>query len=75
LRYDRGGQLSGTVSGNIVRATGVAQVNNVPSMFILGIAADGTLRGVRSTNRGPFALIGGEPAPSSSAPNCRHLRL
>jgi OmpA-OmpF porin, OOP family len=68
--YDRGGQLSGTVTGNVVRATGFAQVNKVPSAFILGVATDGSLRGVRSSNRGPFALITGEPAPAGSAPSC-----
>jgi len=68
--YDRGGQLTGTVTGNIVRATGFAQVNKVPSAFILAVAADGSLRGVRSTNRGPFALITGDPAPAGTAPNC-----
>jgi hypothetical protein len=68
--YDRGGQLSGQVTGNVVRATGFAQVNKVPSAFILGIAADGALHGVRSTNSGPFTLITGEPASAGTAPTC-----
>jgi hypothetical protein len=68
--YDRGGQLSGTVTGNVVRATGFAQVNKIPSAFVLGVGPDGVLHGVRSTNRGPFALIAGEPAPAGTVPAC-----
>ena len=51
------GQLTGTVTGNILRATGVAQVNRIPSAFILNVGGDGGMRGVRSTNGGPFALL------------------
>jgi OmpA-OmpF porin, OOP family len=68
--YDRGGQLTGTVTGNILRATGVAQVNRIPSAFILNVAGNGELRGVRSTNGGPFALLSGEPASGGTVPTC-----
>ncbi len=54
--YDSSGDLSGTVSGNILRATGLNRSDKTPSAFILSVAADGGLIGVRSTNRGPFRL-------------------
>ena len=44
--YDRTGDLTGTVTGNILRATGVARSTDVPSAFVLSITADGALRGV-----------------------------
>jgi hypothetical protein len=70
--YDRGGQLTGTVTGNVLRATGVAQANRIPSVFVLGIAGDGTLRGVRSTNSGPFAFYAADRAPGTGArPSCQ----
>jgi outer membrane protein OmpA-like peptidoglycan-associated protein len=52
--YDRGGDLTGTVTGNILRATGVNRFDKTPSAFILSRTADGGLHGVRSDNRGPF---------------------
>jgi len=67
--YDRGGQLAGTVTGNVLRATGFAQANRVPSAFILGLAGDGSLRGVRSTNGGPFAVVNADTAAGTS-PTC-----
>ena len=54
--YDSDGDLKGTVTGNILRATGVDRRDKTPSAFILSVAADGGLRGVRSTNGGPFRL-------------------
>jgi outer membrane protein OmpA-like peptidoglycan-associated protein len=68
--YDADGVLSGTVSGNILRALGVGRRDRVESAFILAVADDGTLRGVRSTNRAPFVLYTGGPAPAGSAPTC-----
>jgi outer membrane protein OmpA-like peptidoglycan-associated protein len=68
--YDRGGELTGTVSGNILRATGIAQVNRIPSTFILGVAPDGSLRGVRSTNGGPFTYIQSESDAAGVQPEC-----
>lgn len=57
--YDGTGDLSGTVSGNLLRATGADRVTGVPSSFVLGIADDGAILGVRSTNRAPFRLYTG----------------
>lgn len=68
--YDQDGELTGTVSGNILRATGVAAGSGVPSAFILGVSADGALFGVRSTNGGPFRLYTGEAAPAGRGPQC-----
>ena len=53
--YESSGTLSGTVTGNILRATGLTTAK-IPSAFILSVSADGSIRGVRSTNGGPFRL-------------------
>ncbi|MGE0448195.1 MAG: OmpA family protein [Vicinamibacterales bacterium] len=53
--YDRTGKLTGTVTGNILRATGATPAK-IPSAFILSVAPDGGIRGVRSSNGGPFRL-------------------
>jgi hypothetical protein len=63
--YDSSGDLDGTVTGNILRATGIDRSDKTPSAFILSVAADGSLRGVRSTNRGPFRLYTVAAAPAS----------
>jgi hypothetical protein len=68
--YDPEGELTGTVSGNILRAVGVAGRARVASAFILGVSADGALFGVRSSNGGPFSLYTGEVAPAGSGPRC-----
>jgi outer membrane protein OmpA-like peptidoglycan-associated protein len=68
--YDKSGDLNGTVTGNLLRATGVNRFNKVPSAFILSVGADGGLRGVRSTNNGPFRLYVVPAAPASAAMEC-----
>ncbi len=68
--YDLGGKLEGTVTGNILRATGVDQGSGVKSAFLLTVAENGILRGVRSTNNGPFALYTGDSAPKDTTVNC-----
>lgn len=60
--YDRAGDLRGTVSGNLLRATGHTRNGNIPSTFVLGID-DGKVIGVRSTNGAPFRLYSGNSAP------------
>ncbi len=67
--YDRTGKLTGTVTGNILRATGVDQSTKVPSGFLLQVSDDGSIRGVRSDNRGPFRLITA-PAIADPAVEC-----
>ena len=64
--YDADGELTGTVTGNVLRAVGSARGSGVKSAFILGVAPDGRLRGVRSTNGAPFTMYLGEPAPAGS---------
>lgn len=54
--YDRNGDLSGTVSGNVLRATGLNRSDKTKSAFILSVTPEGQLRGVRSSNGAPFRL-------------------
>lgn len=56
--YDSAGELQGSVSGNVLRATGKDRVSGVRSAFVLTLA-DSTLTGVRSTNGAPFRLYMG----------------
>ncbi|MBI4517662.1 MAG: OmpA family protein [Deltaproteobacteria bacterium] len=69
--YDNSGDLKGTVSGNILQATGVDRSDGVQSTFILSVVDDGTIRGVRSTNKGPFRLYTGPTAASGAASICK----
>lgn len=57
--YDGTGDLSGTVSGNLLRATGTHRTSGVPSSFVLSVTDEGAIIGVRSTNRAPFKLYTG----------------
>jgi outer membrane protein OmpA-like peptidoglycan-associated protein len=67
--YDIGGELAGTVTGNTLRAVGTGR-DNTPSAFILSVMDDGSLRGVRSSNRAPFSVIEGDRAAAGSGPKC-----
>ncbi|ARU55670.1 OmpA family protein [Oleiphilus messinensis] len=60
--YDREGALEGTITGNILRATGRTTPAGIPSSFVLGTGANGEIFGVRSTNGAPFKLYQGESA-------------
>lgn len=68
--YDRTGQLSGSVTGNILRATGINPSDNTRSGFILSVAADGSVRGVRSSNGAPFRLYTLAAAPGDASLDC-----
>lgn len=68
--YDRSGDLTGTVSGNILRATGINRMDKTASAFILSVAADGGLRGVRSSNGSPFRLYTVAPAAAGTNVDC-----
>ncbi|MEO8071246.1 MAG: OmpA family protein [Acidobacteriota bacterium] len=68
--YDSDGDLSGTVTGNILRATGVDRRDKTASAFLLSVAADGGLQGVRSTNGGPFRLYTVAAAPAGTRVDC-----
>ncbi len=69
--YDSdGGELSGTVSGNLLRAVGVDPGDKVKSSFILAVGSDGALRGLRSTNGAPFRPYQGPVAPAGTRTTC-----
>jgi OmpA-OmpF porin, OOP family len=68
--YDTSGVLDGTVTGSVLRATGVSRADKTPSAFILSVAADGSIRGVRSSNNSPFRLYTMPTAAAGDAPAC-----
>lgn len=68
--YDRTGRLSGTVTGTILRASGQNTDDKVESLFVLSVAPDGVLRGVASTNNGPFRMYAGGRATGTARPAC-----
>lgn len=63
--YDSASDLQGTVTGNTLRATGIDRRTKTPSAFILSVTSEGELRGVRSTNGGPFRLYALAAAPGT----------
>jgi len=69
--YDANGDLAGTVSGRILRATGVERTTGVKSAFVLAVAEDGGVRGVRSTNGAPFRLYEAAAAPAGTLAVCK----
>jgi outer membrane protein OmpA-like peptidoglycan-associated protein len=71
--YDANAELTGTVTGNILRARGIAPDDSVMSLFILSVVGDGLLRGVRSTNGAPFRLYTGPPAPEGTTTDCSEI--
>lgn len=62
--FDGAGELDGTVSGNLLHATGQDSKSGVPSIFVLSVGSDDGIVGVRSTNGAPFKLYRGDPAPA-----------
>lgn len=62
--YDRDGELEGTVSGNLLHATGKTRKSGIPSTFVLSVSSNDEVIGVRSTNGAPFQLYSGEAAPA-----------
>lgn len=73
--YDRSGDLNGTVSGNVLRATGIDRSDRTKSAFILSVAPDGSLRGVRSSNGAPFRLYAIPAAPKGTKAACESPRV
>jgi outer membrane protein OmpA-like peptidoglycan-associated protein len=61
--YDRDGDLTGTVRGNLLTATGTTRSSATPSTFLLTVDDQGQLIGVRSSNGAPFRLYNGSPDP------------
>lgn len=64
--YDRDGDLTGTVTGNLLRATGKSRRTGVPSSFVITVTPSGAISGVRSTNGAPFHMQSGEADPAAS---------
>lgn len=71
--YDDVAELSGSVTGTILRARGVEPRTKVVSLFILNVGADGSVRGLRSTNGAPFRSITSPPAPAGTKVKCPSL--
>ncbi len=61
--------ITGTVSGNILRARGVSK-SDTPSQYVLLLDSEGALRGAANSNNGPFNVFGGPPAPEGSTTEC-----
>lgn len=68
--YDRSGDLEGTVSGRILRATGRDRNTGVGSAFVALIGDNGAMQGVRSTNGAPFRLFAAETIVDVGALQC-----
>jgi outer membrane protein OmpA-like peptidoglycan-associated protein len=64
--YDGSGRLEGTVTGNILRAAGADELTGVKSHFLLNVVEGSVLRGLRSTNGGPFRLYAADAADPSA---------
>lgn len=64
--YDGEGDLNGTVSGNLLHATGKSRKSGILSAFVLSVGRNNEIFGVRSTNGAPFRLYNGDAAPTLS---------
>lgn len=64
--YDGEADLEGTVTGNLLHATGTHRTSGVPSAFVLTVGDDGGVVGVRSTNGAPFRMYEGAAAPDAA---------
>lgn len=65
--YDDGGVLNGTVTGNLLTATGTDSRTGVKSLFLVTVLDNGEMLGVRSTNGAPFRLYAGPGGEESRA--------
>ena len=61
--YDGVGDLNGTVSGNLLHATGKTRKGGIPSAFVLAVDDRGGITGVQSVNGAPFRIYSGEATP------------
>lgn len=68
--YDGTGTLEGTVSGNVLRATGVDRKTGVGSVFVMTVDPRGEIRGVRSTNGAPFRAYDLATSPAKGPSEC-----
>jgi len=62
--YDGTGDLNGSVTGNILRATGKSRSGGIPSTFVLTVTDAGDITGVRSTQGAPFRIYTGVSTPA-----------
>lgn len=69
--YYPSGDLKGTVSGSILKASGTDRLSGVPTHFILSLTDDGGLRGVQSANGAPFRLYAVPPAKPGTDAGCQ----
>lgn len=77
--YDRRGDLTGSVDGNMLLASGSSRSGDIPSSFVLMLDDAGDITGVASTNGAPFRRLQGKRAtgldsgcavPSAALPGC-----
>ncbi len=71
--YGSGGLLSGTVSGNVLRARGEDPTSGVETLFVLLVDGQGAIDGVASTNGAPFRLYAGDVAPAGTTTKCTEI--
>jgi outer membrane protein OmpA-like peptidoglycan-associated protein len=64
--------ITGTVSGNILRAQGLSP-SDTPSQYVLLLDSDGALRGTANSNNGPFNLFGGPVAQEGTTTDCSDI--
>jgi len=69
--YDRVGDLTGIVNGNLLHATGKTR-SDIPSTFVLTVTDNGEITGVRSTNGAPFRLYTGQESPRLKTKCSKH---
>lgn len=65
--------LTGTVSGNIARLSGVDRSSGTQSSFIFGITDAGALQGVGSYNGAPFGFIPTIDPPDGATTDCSDI--
>lgn len=65
--------LTGTVSGNIARLSGVDRSSGTLSSFIFGVDSEGRLQGVGSYNGAPFGFIPTIAPPPDAVTDCSDI--
>ncbi len=68
--YDHTGDLTGAVAGHVLTASGIDRHDGTLSTFVLTVTPDGVLRGVRSSNGGPFRIYTEDTALDGTETKC-----
>jgi hypothetical protein len=68
--YDGTGDVNGTISGNVLLATGKTRNGCIPSKFVLTVGERNEIAGVRSTNDAPFRLYTADADPGGLITEC-----